>query len=195
MTPQNSIATPRHGEDPRAQQGRISMGMLLVLLALLAATTLTAGARVTAGEQSATHTPLGAPATSTHIRPGGMALNSCASQEAPANARSFKPDVIVSQNGPIGGATHAINLAQGQRLEIRLVTVLRWTLSISDAAHVLASTSSEGWYDSVHGICVWRFTAVAAGHAQLSFTGVADCPPREVCPAVEQTLSFLVVTG
>jgi hypothetical protein len=193
MTTHSSTVTSRHGEDPQTQQGRrIPLGVLLVLLALLAATTLAACARMPANEQAATHTPSGVLATPAHMHPGGMTLNGCASQEAPADAGSFTPDVIVGQSGPSDSSTHSIGLARGQRLEIRLVTVLHWTLTIADAAHILASTPPEGWYDRVRGSCVWRYTAMAPGHAQLSFTGVADCPPLEVCPAVEQALTYLV---
>src|SRR5215813_3276577 len=96
MTSLSSIATHRHNTDPQARRHRLPLGMLLVLLALPAATTLAACTRVTAGGQLATHIPSAASATPGHLRPGGMALNSCASQAAPTDAGTFKPDVVVS---------------------------------------------------------------------------------------------------
>src|SRR5262249_31647717 len=55
-----------------------------------------------------------------------------------------------------GGSPQTVVLAKGQRLEIRLVSTLRWQLTETDAAHILAGTTPEGWYDRAQSACIWR---------------------------------------
>jgi len=177
------------------QRRRRRACFLCALVALMATSSLIACAPVNPGAQSATGSLSHATTTPSRARPGGMALNSCSNQQAPADAGSFRPDVIVSQVGQGGGSPQTIALARGQRLEIRLGSTFRWELTAADSGHVLASTSSEGWYNSAQGACIWRFTAVASGSARLSYTGAVECPPLEVCPALEQALNYLVTVG
>ncbi len=67
-----------------------------------------------------------------------------ASRQASANAGSFPPDVIVTKGTQSGSSPQPIALAQGQRLEMRLMPSFQWQLSLSDPDHTLASTASEG---------------------------------------------------
>jgi hypothetical protein len=121
---------------------------------------------------------------------GGSANNGCADAQAPADAATFKADVIVSQSAQGAGAAQPITLAQGQRLEIRLAPSYSWELSASDPGHTLAGANPEGWYDAGAQACIWRFTAQGAGSAQLTFSGAAVCPYLKLCPSVEQTIAY-----
>ena len=195
-----------HGMCPDCRRGtphqrlRLEVWAPLILAALLASFWLIACGQVSAGGQYAAGgknarggTLAHATSTQSRLRPGAMALTSCSTEASPPiDAGAFKPDVIVSQGGHGGGSPQTVVLAKGQRLEIRLVSTLRWQLTETDAAHILAGTTPEGWYDRAQSACIWRFTAVATGSAKLSYSGVADCPPREVCPAVEQALTYAV---
>jgi hypothetical protein len=140
------------------------------------------GQRVQSGSPSASSTPASRLA-------GAASYNGCPAQHPPVDAASFRPDVVVSQENV--SSPQMIALTQGQRIEIRLQPMYRWQLTASDSSHALAASSNpEGWYDDSLKACIWRFTAAATGSAQLSYSGPIVCPPLELCPSDEQSLTY-----
>jgi hypothetical protein len=103
----------------------------------------------------------------------------------------FVPAVTVTQDVD---SAQPITLARGQHLEISLTPGVQWRLTSSDPDHALAAASAEGWYDASVSACIWRFTAVSNGTAQLSFSGLVLCqPPNLHCLAATETATFAVV--
>lgn len=177
------------GRDPHAPP-RLAILIIVALISLLAAC-----GHVTAGEQSVQQSvQSGSPsaASTPTARVGTAAYNGCPAQQAPADAGSFKPDMIVSQNPQSASSAQPIALVRGQRLEIRLEPMVQWQLNLSDPDHTLANSASEGWYDGTLKACIWHFTAIGTGSAQLNYSGPVVCPPLKLCPAVEQELIYHV---
>jgi hypothetical protein len=122
----------------------------------------------------------------------GATANGCPTKQLPAPGGVFHPDVIVTSSEDLG-AMQPIALTQGQRLEIRLDPTIQWSLTNADPAHVLQSSAPEGWYDATSNACVWRFVAVSAGSAQLTFGGLVLCRPANVhCVAATERATFAV---
>jgi hypothetical protein len=185
----------------------VALAVLVVLLAACGQTSVSSQAPVngpadtssaptaTASRAPTSPSPASAQPASGQ-KAGGSAINGCAAAQAPAEAATFKANVIVSQSaqgtqGTQGtDAAQPIALAQGQRLEIRLAPSFTWELSVSDPGHILAGANPEGWYDASVQACIWRFTAQGAGSAQLTFAGAAVCPYLKLCPSVEQTITY-----
>jgi hypothetical protein len=166
----------------------VGLATLALAVSLAACGQLTAGNEGPAGGQVPTSTPAqGTPPASSHFN--RATVDGCPAQQAPADAASFRPDIVATQNG---GPSQAISLTGGQRLEIRLDPHYRWQLATSDPDHTLTSTATQGWYDGSLDSCVWQFTAASAGSAQLSYRGSIVCPPLELCPADEQAVSYQV---
>jgi hypothetical protein len=104
----------------------------------------------------------------------------------------FHPDVIITSSDDLGTA-QSVSLTLGQRLEIRLDPTIQWSLTSADPGHILQSSAPEGWYDTSSNACVWRFVAVSAGSAQLTFSGLVLCQPADVhCVAVAETATVEV---
>jgi hypothetical protein len=120
-------------------------------------------------------------------------LNGCLSQQIPSDVGVFHPDVIVTY-AQDQGAPQSVALAPGQRVEIHLAPGAKWSLIITDPTHILASTSSEGWYDPSSNACIWRFTAISAGDAHLAFKGPVLCPSNIRCTAALELATFDVTT-
>jgi hypothetical protein len=169
-----------------------SLDLLTLLVIMVLVSLLTGcgsapihGAGVTRGS------PAPAP-TTTQAKFNSTVPSGCPSAQPPADAASFKPDVIVSQDAQVAGKAQPIVLAQGQRLEIRLQSMFNWELMMSGASSALAVTGPQGWYDANLNVCVWRFTAVGSGEANLTFDGVIVCPPLKLCPSVEESAAYRV---
>jgi hypothetical protein len=142
---------------------------------------------VTAGGQGSAASAAIATMTRTPaVKVGSAALNGCPVSQPSADAAAFVPDVTVSgAGGEAEGPGQPVTLARGQRLEIRLSPGVRWNLAVTDPSHVLALVNPEGWYSPQLKACVWRFTAVAAGSAQLAFDGSFVCLPHSQCVTTE----------
>jgi hypothetical protein len=163
--------------------------MLLVLgLAFL----LAGCGQVMVSGQEMTGTPTVPAATATPAKITGRTSADCPLLQAPADAGSFQPDVIVSQDPQNAGIAQPITLTQGQRLEIRLQPGYAWELTVSDLNHVLSVPSPGGWYDGTAKACIWHFAAAGKGNAHLSFQGDIVCPPLELCPSSEQSAVYSV---
>jgi hypothetical protein len=83
-------------------------------------------------------------------------------------------------NGSAG--TGSVTMTTGQVLEVRLGSVLHWTLVWQDPNGVLAPSDRNGWYDAGAQVCVWRFTAKNAGTVNLAYSGRPICPAGKACP-------------
>lgn len=152
--------------------GRVLLPLALGLLALLSACgpVTVGGAGEAGGAVRATATMA--------AQAGSTAVNGCPVKQAPADAAAFVPDVTVTEEGGLG---QQITLARGQRLEIRLGPEVQWTLTVTDPTRILASTTAEGWYSPQLNVCIWRFSALTAGSAQLTFAGRFICQPHTQC--------------
>lgn len=117
--------------------------------------------------------------------------NGCPARQPPSAAPSRPADVVASQSS---GMDQQITLKQGQTVEIRLNPALRWSLTTSAVSSLLTPTQPNGWYDTAVNACVWRFTASAAGSADLAFSGMAICQGGAVCShvALEQDYTVTV---
>jgi hypothetical protein len=144
------------------------------------------GAASQSSQTSATSVATGAP-TSADSKINGAVSNVCPITQAPEEVRSFSPDIIVTEGGD---PTHALNLQQRQRLEIRLDSQVEWELHMDDPHHALVSAGPQGWYDAASRTCVWRFTAQGAGDAQLVFVGTLPCPPLKSCPSSDRSSTY-----
>jgi hypothetical protein len=136
---------------------------------------------------SATNPAATSAPTSTGATIHDTASNACPLAQAPEDATSFTPDIIVSGDG---GPIHTVSLRRSQRLEIRLDPQIQWTLRVDDLNHTLVGARSQGWHDPKSNTCVWRFTAQAAGDAQLVFTGTQPCPPLKFCPSSDRSATY-----
>jgi hypothetical protein len=166
---------------------RLTLLLITVLIALLAGC-----GQASMSGPVATGGSTAAPPTATSATINSASSTGCPLAHPPADAASFKPDVMVSQNAQSAGTAQPIILAQGQRLEIRLQSMFNWELTMTGASNSLAITSPRGWYDASVHACVWRFTAVGAGEVTLTYNGVIVCPPLKLCPSVEQAAIYRV---
>jgi hypothetical protein len=90
------------------------------------------------------------------------------------------------------GMDAPIGLVRGQRLEIHLSPAVKWHLTMIDGGHILSPASIQGWYSQQLHACVWRFTAVGTGSAQLVFGGTFTCQPGVHCAYVAMAQDFAV---
>jgi hypothetical protein len=125
--------------------------------------------------------------TSTSSKINDATSDACPLAQAPQDANSFNPDMTLNEDG---GPIHTASLHPGQRLEIRLDSQVQWGLRVDDPQHVLVSANAQGWHDARSNTCVWRFTAQAAGDAQLVFSGTLPCPPLKVCPSSDRSAIY-----
>jgi hypothetical protein len=121
----------------------------------------------------------------------GATANGCPTKQLPVTGGVFHPDVIVTSSQDLGAA-QSVSLTRGQRLEIRLDPTTQWSLTSADPAHVLQGSATEGWFDASLSACMWRFTAINAGVAHLTFHGVILCRPNIRCTAVFDEAAFVV---
>jgi hypothetical protein len=169
-------AHPPHGP------GRIAVVMIFVSVWMLAGCGMRTGADHPAAAGVSTVAP-----TSTASKINATELNACQGAQGPEDAKSFTPDISVTEDGDV---THMLTLHQGQRLEIRLDAQVQWRLSVVDPNHTLVSAGSQGWHDTTSNTCIWRFTAQATGDAQLVFSGTLPCPPLKVCPSSDRSAIY-----
>jgi hypothetical protein len=130
--------------------------------------------------------------TATGAKINGAMPNACPVAQAPDEASSFTPDIIVSEDG---APSHTLTLHPSQRLEIRLDSQIQWQLRIVDPQHILVSAISQGWHDTTSSTCVWRFTTQGAGDAQLVFSGTLPCPPLKFCPSSDRLSTYRLSIG
>jgi hypothetical protein len=126
-------------------------------------------------------------ATPTSAKINHATSNFCPSAQPPQDAESFRADIVLNDSGT---PTQIVTLDPSQRLEIRIDSQVQWALQINDPAHILVSAQSQGWYDTRSSTCDWRFTAQAAGDAQLIFTGTLPCPPLKTCPSSDRSVTY-----
>jgi hypothetical protein len=165
-----------------ARRGWLTLGLGLLLASC--------GQVTYSGSANFTTTRAATPAPTQSQSTGGSATAyGCPSRQLPVDGGVFHPDVIVVYTLD-QGAAQLVTLTHGQHLEIRLGPANQWSLTITDPSHILASTSSEGWYDLSANACVWRFTATSAGEAHLAFKGLFLCPPKVHCKAALDLAAF-----
>jgi hypothetical protein len=166
--------------------GHIAAFALLVSAAMLSGCGVTTAASQSSAA-SATNTASTSAPTPTGATIHDTTSNACPLAQAPEDATSFTPDIIVSGDAE---AVHMLSLRRSQRLEIRLDPQLQWVLRVDDPNHTLVGARSQGWHDPKSNTCVWRFTAQAAGDAQLVFTGTLPCPPLKFCPSSDRSATY-----
>jgi hypothetical protein len=166
--------------------GRIAAFALLVSVSMLAGCGVTTATSQSSAASATSIAATSAP-TSTGATIQDTASNACPLAQAPEDATSFTPDIIVTGDGE---PEHRLSLRRSQRLEIRLDPQLQWTLRVDDPIHTLVGARSQGWHDPKSNTCVWRFTAQAAGDAQLVFTGTLPCPPLKFCPDFDRSATY-----
>jgi hypothetical protein len=162
--------------------GRVAASacLLVILESLLAACGMSAGPGAPQKTASVTNTT---PNTS---------INGCPIKQPPSNTAAHPADVVV---GPPSSMHEQVTVQQGRTLEIRLRPQFRWSLSTQDRAHSLTSAQPNGWYDASLQVCVWRFTAVASGTADLTYTGTAVCQGGAPCPQFAINEDFTVTVA
>lgn len=143
-----------------------------------AGTATAASARATATRATvATHTPV----------PGGMifAASGCV---AGTSSGAFAPASVMlsSRNG--GAATVKV----GQTVGIDLSMTYRWNARLDDPSHALTPINPQGALNTANNTCAWRFLATGAGQVTLTFTGIFQCQPPRMCPAVALDFAYTV---
>ncbi len=127
--------------------------------------------------------------------PGG-AINGCPAQQDPGNLPA--PDLIITNtttNGnsaPLPGTPIKAQMRIGQLVELQLPAGLQWQLATNSATSILQPHLPLGGYRVSNNSCIWRYTAMAAGVADLSFAGTAICPPNAACPAIASPVEFVI---
>jgi hypothetical protein len=165
---------------------RLALVMALMGFWILTGCGVTTGTGQPSAAGAATTAATKAP-TSTSAKINDAPSNTCPVAQAPPDADTFRPDITLNEDG---GAIHTAALHAGQRLEIRLDSQVQWALRIDDPNHSLTSAQSQGWHEVTSNSCVWRFTAQAAGNAQLIFTGTLPCPPLKTCPSADRSATY-----
>lgn len=89
---------------------------------------------------------------------------------------------------PVKNATMAVKV--GQSVGADLPATFRWTLRSDDPNQALTTLSPQGALDVTTSTCDWRFRAANPGTVTLTFSGVFQCPPHTMCPALAMALSY-----
>jgi len=152
-------------------------GFLLMLVFVLAAcgTNTTVGSGSRAGT---TPTPTATHQASAGGCPGGTTSNTA---QTPANV------VLTNKNT---GKT--VNIGKGQVVEVRLEQGLNWSGPAKLDSSILELQGNAGAASASDHTCVWRFIAVGAGKAQLSFTGRPICKKGQMCPMYIMAVPFTI---
>jgi hypothetical protein len=141
---------------------------------------------------------LAACGASTTAQGGGVtpsaSLNGCPTQLIPVDPFG-KPDLILTQQSDPGTFVKSVTVTQGQSLEIRLPAHISWRLTASDPAQTLAMAQPAGWYNSQLLACIWRFSAVSPGEANLDFSGGLVCAPGSACPAIAAVAQYHITVA
>lgn len=164
---------------PRGQRRSLLSigGFLLMFIFVLAAcgTNTTVGSGSQAGK---TPTPTATHQASTGGCPGGSTSDTT---QTPAN--------VVLTNKDTG---KTVNISKGQAVEVRLAQGLNWSGPAKLDSSVLELQGTAGSASTSDHTCVWRFLAVGAGKAQLSFTGRPICKKGQMCPMYIMAVPFTI---
>ena len=119
-------------------------------------------------------------------------LNGCPTQLIPVDPPIHPPDVILTQSSDPGTFVKSVTVTQGESIEIRLPANIRWHLQASDPSQALAVGRPSGWYNSQLLACIWRYSAVGAGQANLDFSGGPVCAADAPCPTIAAVAHYSV---
>ncbi|HVB61834.1 MAG TPA: hypothetical protein VNE61_11615 [Ktedonobacteraceae bacterium] len=113
-----------------------------------------------------TTTPTSVSSTAAHGCPGGVA----------ANPPQGSANVIVQ----FKKSENTVTAHKGDVIEVRLPFGQVWS-GPTTSQGVLQLQTPYGYASAAAKACIWRFTAVATGTTQLSFSGRAPCPKGAMC--------------
>lgn len=153
-----------------------AMGAALLLVAVIALTACGI-TTTTAGLGGAAPTP-----TQTTPARGTPTAFGCG---APKLGETIPPATMML---PVKNATMAVKV--GQSVGADLPATFRWTLRSDDPNQALTTLSPQGALDVTTSTCDWRFRAANPGTVTLTFSGVFQCPPHTMCPALAMALSY-----
>lgn len=158
----------------------VTAACALAAMMLLGACGVTTTQGIGGSEPQATATVTRAPATPTVAPTGTLAPGSvgCA---APKPGVTIPPASVTL---PPRQATDTVVVRVGQTVGVDLPATFRWVLQRADPTHALTPLGAQGVLNQANKTCDWRFLAANAGRVTLSFTGVFQCPPRMMCPAL-----------
>ena len=126
--------------------------------------------------QTATATTSGSPTTPTATPAAGSAQTGCPAATQNANWPTA-PSVVVT----LPQSTPA-QVKVGDTLEVALKMNQKWALLSHDDA-ILRLDTPAGYGDTALQSCVWHFTALANGQAQVEFSAGPLCLKNLRCPA------------
>lgn len=128
--------------------------------------TTTGGAPTTAKQPTPTPTSI----------PGYGTTQGCPSDSVVSNAPKANQSVVVK------GQTGTTVIAhKGDIIEFRFPFGKKW-MGPKSAPAQLQMQKPAGYALKSDKVCVWRFTALSTGTAELHFTSRALCQPGQMCP-------------
>ena len=151
------------------------LGSFIVVLAFVLAACGTNPGSTSTGAPSSSPTTTTA---GTSGCPGGAAASAASS---PANV-VLKPS----------NSNTTVTARVGDVIEIDLPFGQAWTGPTSSQGELQLQTPG-GYAMTATKMCVWRFTAQAAGTTQLNFYGKAICKAGQMCPQYIMNLPYTIV--
>lgn len=154
----------------------------LLLLAGCAPGAASAGGTPAATQPSSTSPAISPTATTTYTGsplptttpPAGSAQTGCPAATQDVHWPS-PPTLVVTLP-----QTTPIQVKVGDTLEVALKWNQKWELASQDAS-ILRLDKPAGYGDASLQSCIWHFTALASGQANLGFTGVPMCNKDPNC--------------
>lgn len=131
---------------------------------------------VACGSNGGTGSPSGSTPTTTPTSVGTTAAHGCPGGVT-ANPPQGTANVIVQFKKSENTAT----AHKGDVIEVRLPFGHVWS-GPTTSQGVLQLQTPYGYASAAAKACIWRFTAVDTGTAQLSFSGRPICPKGAMCP-------------
>ncbi|HLG77366.1 MAG TPA: hypothetical protein VKX46_13205 [Ktedonobacteraceae bacterium] len=93
-------------------------------------------------------------------------------------------------------ASRQTTVSKGDTVNIELPFGMAWSGPLNFSPTILAMQSPAGDAYPAIQACVWHFTAIGSGTANLAFTGRPICQSRHVCPQyVIQPFEFVVTVA
>ena len=83
-----------------------------------------------------------------------------------------------------------VEVKVGQTAGANLPATFRWSLQREDPAQAVTPVAPQGALDTATNTCDWRFLAEHPGTVTLTFSGVFQCPPHKMCPALAMALTY-----
>lgn len=125
-------------------------------------------------------------ATPTGTSSGGASLKSCPDGVGTVDAVGTPATIFRMGFGP---STQRV--PPGALVQVQLsVTQLRW--EYGDTAPAASLLQPAGYEDVQRQVCVWNFSAPAAGTLTLKFTGTSLCKTKGSCPVAVIRETFTI---